>query len=129
MKNQSKRILFSLAIFASFLFVSNANAMYLGRWHFTFKDGMEQNGLTILKKWGVDVGARIGWKNIRLLKGSVGPASSKVEFEIKFDKLEDYESALLDAQKNPYHTQYMQQINNIIIPGSISWNIYKIEQQ
>ena len=101
--------------------------MFIARWHLTANFGKVDDCLTLLKRWEVDVGERIGWRvgSVRVLSGVIGASQSEVEYEISFDSLTDLESAWNDLAKSPHHKEYMKQLATVIAPGSDRWAIYR----
>ncbi len=104
--------------------------MYIARWLLTAHYGHKEATLALLRKWETDVGQRIGWRtgSIRVLAGAIGVAQSHIEFEVKVDSLNDLESAWADMAKNPYHAQYLKELEPHILSGSNVWQIYELAE-
>ena len=102
--------------------------MYIARWLLTAHYGHKEATVSLLRKWEADVGQRIGWraKSIRVLSGTIGVAQSHVEFEVRVDSLNDLESAWADMNKNPYHAQYLKELEPHIVSGSNIWQVYEL---
>jgi len=102
--------------------------MYIARWLLTAHYGHKDATISLLRKWEVDVGQRIGWRAaaIRVLAGTIGVPQSHVEFEVRVDNLTDLESAWADMSKNPYHAQYLKELEPHIVSGSNVWQIYEL---
>ncbi|MEZ4294825.1 MAG: hypothetical protein R3B70_07600 [Polyangiaceae bacterium] len=104
--------------------------MYIARWLLTAHYGHKDATIALLRKWEADVGQRIGWRAaaIRVLTGVVGVPQSHVEFEVRVDSLNDLESAWADMGKNPYHAQYLKELEPHIMSGSNEWKIYEVAE-
>ena len=102
--------------------------MYIARWLLTAHYGHKDATIALLKKWENDVGARIGWRasGIRLSSGAIGVPQSHIEFEVRVDSLNDLESAWADMAKNPYHAQYLKEMEPHIMSGSNTWNVLEL---
>ncbi len=100
--------------------------MFVARWHFTAQFGKVDDVLSILRKWEIDVGERVGWKssNVTVVTGSIGASNSAIEFQVRMDNLADFEAAWTDMEKNPHHHEYMKQLGTVIVSGSNHWTIH-----
>ncbi len=101
--------------------------MFIARWQFTSRFGKLDDCISILRKWEIDVGERVGWKasNIRVLTGFIGGNDSLVEFETRFDSLSDLEGAWGDMERNPHHRELLKQLEGVIVSGSSSWSLLR----
>jgi hypothetical protein len=101
--------------------------MFIARWHLTANFGKLEDCVSLLKRWQIDVGERIGWKvaSVRVTTGSVGAPPSALEYEVTFDSLSDLESAWNDLEKAPHHREYMKMFEGLMAPGSGSWTIHR----
>jgi hypothetical protein len=104
--------------------------MYIARWLLTAHYGHKDATVELLRKWEGDVGQRIGWRaaSNRVLSGTIGVPQSHIEFEVRVDNLNDLESAWADMSKNPYHAQYLKELEPHIVSGSNVWQIYEINE-
>lgn len=102
--------------------------MYIARWLLTAHYGHKEAAISLLRKWEADVGQRIGWRtgSIRVLAGAIGVAQSHIEFEVKVDSMNDLESAWGDMSKNPYHGQYLKELEPHIMSGSNIWHVMEL---
>mgnify|MGYP001200814652 CR=1 FL=1 len=102
--------------------------MYIARWLLTAHYGHKDAAVSLLRKWEADVGQRIGWRasSIRVTTGLIGVAQSCIEFEVRVDSLNDLESAWGDMSKNPYHAQYLKELEPDILSGSNVWNVMEV---
>lgn len=102
--------------------------MYIARWLLTAHYGHKDAAIDLLRKWEGDVGQRIGWRaaSIRVLGGTIGVPQSHIEFEVRVDNLNDLESAWADMNKNPYHGQYLKELEPHIVSGSNIWQVYEV---
>jgi hypothetical protein len=102
--------------------------MYIARWLLTAHYGHKEAAITLLRKWERDVGQRIGWRAnaIRVTAGSIGVAQSHIEFEVRVDSLNDLESSWADMAKNPYHSQYLKELEPHIMSGSNIWHVMEV---
>ncbi len=51
---------------------------------------------------------------------------SHIEFEVRVDSLNDLESAWADMAKNPYHAQYLKELEAHIMSGSNVWHVLEV---
>lgn len=102
--------------------------MYIARWHMTVNSGHKNAAVDLLRKWERDVGQRIGWRTagIRALSGLIGVSDSQIEFEVRVDSLNDLEAAWGDMRKNPYHEQYLKDLDSHITSGSSVWSVLEV---
>ena len=102
--------------------------MYIARWLLTAHYGHKDATLALLRKWETDVGQRIGWRSsgIRVATGTIGIPQSHIEFEVRVDSLNDLESAWADMGKNPYHGQYLKELEPHIMSGSNIWHVLEV---
>ncbi len=100
--------------------------MYIARWQFTTHFGRVEDALTILRRWQIDVGERVGWRSahVRVTTGVLGASSSEVEFEVRADSLGDLEAAWGDMEKNPHHHELRKQLGHVIV-GKDRWTIHR----
>jgi hypothetical protein len=99
--------------------------MFVARWQFTSRFGKLEQTLSILRKWEIDVGQRIGWKSIRVVTGLVGGSDTDIELETRIDNVADLEAAWGDMQRNPHHAEYMKSLETLIVDGSNRWTIHR----
>jgi hypothetical protein len=99
--------------------------MFVARWQFTAEFGKVDDVVSLLRKWEIDVGERVGWRtsHVRLTTGVVGASNSQVELEIKVDSLGDLEAAWADMEKNPHHHEYLKQLAHVIVSGTNRWEV------
>src|SRR5262245_2675486 len=99
--------------------------MFVARWQLTSRFGKQEDVVSLLRKWEMDVGQRAGWKtsSIRILTGFIGGSDSEVELEARFDNLTDLEGAWGDMGRNPHHKEYLKQMESVVV--SSSWKIYR----
>jgi hypothetical protein len=101
--------------------------MFVARWQFTSRFGKLDDTLSILRKWEIDVGERVGWKSssVRVLTGFIGGNDSEVEFEAHIDNLTDLEATWGDMERNPHHREYLKQLESVIVSGTSRWTILR----
>src|SRR5687767_1396796 len=99
--------------------------MFIARWNLTANFGKLDDCVSLLKRWQIDVGERIGWKvgSVRVTTGTVGAAPTAIEYEVHFDSLNDLESAWKDLEGVPHHREYMKMFETVMAPGSGAWTI------
>ena len=102
--------------------------MYIARWLLTAQFGHKDAAIGLIRKWETDVGQRIGWRtgSIRVVSGMIGVPQAHIEFEVKVDSLNDLESAWADMGKNPYHGQYLKELESHVISGSTQWQVLEL---
>jgi hypothetical protein len=101
--------------------------MIITRWEFTCRFGKVDDCISILRKWEMDVGDRVGWKasHVRVLKGFLGGNDSQIEFEARAENLTDLDAVWADIEANPHHREYMSQLEKIIVGGSSKWSVLR----
>ncbi len=101
--------------------------MFVARWSFLTRFGKVDECVAVLRKWEVDVGERIGWKlgSVRLMKSVLGTSDSEIEFETKFDCLNDLESAWGDMERAHHQQEYLRMLEGMIVPGTSRWTVYR----
>jgi len=101
--------------------------MFIARWQFTSRFGKLDDCISILRKWEIDVGDRVGWKasTVRVLTGFIGGNDSNIEFETHFENLSDLEAAWGDMERNPHHREYLKQLESVIVSGSSNWSLHR----
>lgn len=94
----------------------------------TARVGQREACVALLRKWQIDVGYRIGWKGgtIRVLEGAIGPGEGDIEIEVQLDSLTDLEAAWNDMGSVPYHKQYIQDLDPLVVSGSVRWTVHRV---
>jgi len=100
--------------------------MYVARWRFTARFGHRDEVLKLLSKWEIDVGHRIGWRQVRVLAGGIGVPDTEVELEVKIDGLDELQAAWTDMGRVPYHADYQKQLAELIVPGTDRWTVHHL---
>lgn len=101
--------------------------MFIARWNLIANFGKLEDCVSLLKRWQIDVGERIGWRvgSVRVAAGFIGAGPTSIEYEVHFDSLSDFESAWNDLEKAPHHREYMKMLEGLMAPGSGSWTILR----
>ena len=101
--------------------------MFVARWQFTAQFGKVEDVLSLLRKWEIDVGERVGWKSshVRVTVGVVGAGNSAIEFEVRVDSLADLEAAWNDMERSPHHHEYIKQLGQVIVSGTNHWTVQR----
>jgi hypothetical protein len=101
--------------------------MFIARWNFTGNSGRLDDCISLLRKWEMDVGERVGWKtgSVRIVTGFIGGGESDVEFEAHFENLTDLESTFADMDRNPHHKEYLKQLATLTVGGSSRWTLHR----
>ncbi|APR85653.1 Hypothetical protein A7982_11002 [Minicystis rosea] len=101
--------------------------MFIARWEFTCRFGKVDDCVSILRKWEMDVGNRVGWKatSVRVLTGFLGGNDSHLEFEAHAENLTDLEGVFNDIDRNPHHREYMRQLEHVIVSGTSKWTVLR----
>ena len=99
--------------------------MLVARWQFAAQFGKVDDVLSLLRKWEIDVGQRVGWKsnNVRVTVGMVGAGNSDIELEVRVDSLSDLEAAWADMERSPHHHEYIKQLGHVVVSGSNHWTV------
>jgi len=103
------------------------DTMFIARWEFTCRFGRIEDCVSILRRWEMDVGDRVGWKasSVRVLAGFLGGNDSHIEFEARVENLTDLEAAWADIERNPHHREYMKQLEHVIVAGTSKWTVLR----
>ena len=101
--------------------------MLVARWQFSAHLGKVDDVLSLLRKWEIDVGERVGWKsnNVRVTVGMVGAGNSAIEFEVRVDSLSDLEATWADMDRSPHHHEYIKQLGHVVVSGTNHWTIQR----
>jgi len=101
--------------------------MFIVRWEFTCRFGKVDDCISMLRRWEMDVGDRIGWKlpSVRVLAGFIGSNDSTIEFEARAENLTDLEGVFADMERNPHHREYMKQFEHLVVAGTSSWSVLR----
>ncbi|KAG2441022.1 hypothetical protein HXX76_003875 [Chlamydomonas incerta] len=96
------------------------------RWCIDVEYGHKQTVTTLLQEWVTDVGARAGLThtNTRLSSGSVGVAESRLELEVTFTSLSEWEHFLGNIPAKE-HKAWSQRVQGMIVGGSPRWELYR----
>ncbi|PNW80500.1 hypothetical protein CHLRE_07g319950v5 [Chlamydomonas reinhardtii] len=96
------------------------------RWCIDVEYGHKQTVTTLLQEWVSDVGARAGLThtNTRLSSGSVGVAESRLELEVTFPSLSEWEHFLANIPAKE-HKAWSQRVQGMIVGGSPRWELYR----
>jgi hypothetical protein len=101
--------------------------MFIVRWEFTCRFGKVEDCISILRRWEMDVGERVGWKTnaVRVVTGFLGANDSHVEYEARAESLADLDNIWGDLERNPHHREYMKQFEHVVAPGSSKWTVLR----
>ena len=101
--------------------------MFIARWQLTTRFGKTDECVAILRNWERDVGQRVGWKpgSVRLYTGHIGAPQTAVEFEVRFDDLNDLQSAWNDLERTPAHKDYLKQLEPLVVDGKSGWTVFR----
>jgi hypothetical protein len=101
--------------------------MFIARWHFTGNSGKLDDCISLLRKWEMDVGSRVGWKSssVRIVTGFIGGSETDIELEAPFENLNDLEGAFSDMDRNPHHKEILKQLAAVTVAGSSRWTLHR----
>ncbi|EFJ47589.1 hypothetical protein VOLCADRAFT_120964 [Volvox carteri f. nagariensis] len=96
------------------------------RWCIDVEYGHKQTVTALLQEWVADVGALAGLThtNTRLSSGSVGVAESRLELEVTFPSLSEWEH-FLAAIPAKEHRAWSQRVQGMIVGGSPRWELFR----
>jgi hypothetical protein len=101
--------------------------MFIARWQFTARFGKADDCVSILRKWEIEVGQRIGWRpgSVRILVGFIGASQTEIAFESRFDALSDLEGAMHDMAQAHGHKEFMKMLEPLVVGGTSEWRLYR----
>ncbi|GIM00705.1 hypothetical protein Vretimale_5656 [Volvox reticuliferus] len=96
------------------------------RWCIDVEYGHKQAVTALLQEWVAEVGSRAGLThtNTRLSSGSVGVAESRLELEVTFSSLSEWEH-FLTAIPAKEHRAWSQRVQGMIVGGSPRWELFR----
>ncbi|GIL44656.1 hypothetical protein Vafri_2174 [Volvox africanus] len=96
------------------------------RWCIDVEYGHKQTVIALLQEWVAEVGSRAGLThtNTRLSGGSVGVAESRLELEVTFSSLSEWEH-FLTAIPAKEHRAWSQRVQGMIVGGSPRWELFR----
>eukprot|EP00879_Flechtneria_rotunda_P006265 GHRR01006585.1.p1 GENE.GHRR01006585.1~~GHRR01006585.1.p1 ORF type:complete len:243 (+),score=77.95 GHRR01006585.1:204-932(+) len=96
------------------------------RWSLDVRYGHKQEATALLEEWVQNVGSKAGLtpQNTRLSTGSIGVPESRLEMEVTFDNLGQWE-AFLAAVPYQEHKAWTQRIQSMVVDGTPVWQVHQ----
>lgn len=96
------------------------------RWCIDVEYGHKQTVTGLLQEWVADIGSRAGLTpaNTRISSGSVGVAESRLELEVCFGSLSEWEQFLASISPKD-HKAWSQRVQGMIVGGSPRWELFR----
>lgn len=89
--------------------------------------GYKQEATLLLIEWVQTVGADagVGPSNARISTGALGAPESRLELEVSFDSMSDWEAFLarIPAQQ---HRAWSQRVQGMVVDGSPKWEVFRV---
>ncbi|KAF6254691.1 hypothetical protein COO60DRAFT_292299 [Scenedesmus sp. NREL 46B-D3] len=96
------------------------------RWCLDVRYGCKTEATALLQEWVATVGSQAGITaaNTRLSSGCLGVPESRLEMEVSFDSMADWE-AFLSAVPFQDHKAWSQRIQSMVVDGSPIWQVHR----
>ncbi|KAF5832784.1 hypothetical protein DUNSADRAFT_11219 [Dunaliella salina] len=96
------------------------------RWCLDCKFGRKAEGTALLQEWVRDVGfpAGLSTSNTRLSSGAIGAPESRLELEVTFPSVSEWER-FLGSVSAKGHKAWSQRIQSMVVDGSPAWHVYR----
>uniref|UniRef100_A0A7S3VJ29 Uncharacterized protein n=1 Tax=Dunaliella tertiolecta TaxID=3047 RepID=A0A7S3VJ29_DUNTE len=96
------------------------------RWCLDCKFGRKAEGTALLQEWVRDVGfpAGLSTSNTRLSSGAIGAPESRLELEVTFPSVSEWERFLGSVSAKD-HKAWSQRIQSMVVDGSPAWHVYR----
>uniref|UniRef100_A0A383VMF5 Uncharacterized protein n=1 Tax=Tetradesmus obliquus TaxID=3088 RepID=A0A383VMF5_TETOB len=102
------------------------NATVHARWCLDVRYGCKTEATALLQEWVATVGSKAGLTaaNTRLASGCLGVPESRLEMEVSFDSMADWE-AFLSSVPFQEHKAWTQRIQSMVVDGSPVWQVHR----
>lgn len=102
------------------------NATVRARWCLDVRYGCKAEATALLQEWVATVGSKAGLTaaNTRLSSGCLGVPESRLEMEVSFDSMADWE-AFLSSVPFQEHKAWTQRIQSMVVDGSPVWHVHR----
>lgn len=107
--------------------VSPVASAVRARWCIDARYGCKQEATSLVQDWVREVGrtAGINSSNTRISTGAIGVAESKIELEVTFSSLAEWE-AFLSRIPHKEHKAWSQRLQLNVVDGSPKWEVYRV---
>ncbi|GBF91479.1 hypothetical protein Rsub_04219 [Raphidocelis subcapitata] len=95
------------------------------RWLLDARYGCKTETTALLVEWVQTVGAAAGIPSARVSAGSLGAPESRLELEIEFDSMADWEG-FLSRIPAAQHRAWSQRVQSMVVDGSPKWEVFRI---
>lgn len=100
--------------------------MIIARWSIDARFGHKQAVIDSLLKWHKDIGNTIGWKNFRVLTGSIGAPESRVQSEILLNDISELNASWEKLATIEAHKQWSKDLEPNVVSGTPHWEIFRV---
>ncbi|MDQ9172396.1 hypothetical protein Q8A64_18475 [Oxalobacteraceae bacterium R-40] len=100
--------------------------MIIARWTIHARFGHKQTVTDSLLKWHKDIGSAIGWKDFRILTGSIGAAESTVQSEIVLNDISELNDSWDKLATIDAHKQWSKDLEPYVVSGTPRWEVFRI---
>lgn len=100
--------------------------MIIARWTINARFGHKQAVVESLLKWHSDIGSAIGWKNFRVLTGSIGASESVVQSEILLNDISELNASWDKLAQIDAHKQWSKDLEPYVVSGTPCWEIFRV---
>lgn len=100
--------------------------MIIARWTIHARFGHKQAVIDSLLKWHRDIGSAIGWKNFRLLTGSIGTPEAAVQSEILLNDIGELNASWDKLATIEAHKQWSKDLEQYVVSGTPHWEVFRV---
>lgn len=100
--------------------------MIIARWSIKARFGYKQTVTDSMLQWQKDIGSLIGWKDFRLLTGSIGAPESVVQSEILLNDIGELNASWEKLAKIEAHKQWSKDLEPYVVSGTPCWEVFRV---
>jgi hypothetical protein len=100
--------------------------MLIARWRIDARFGHKQTVIDMLHAWARDIAPQIGFKQGRLLSGSIGVAEAAVEHDWEIADLAELDRAWAKLATIEAHAAWGRDLEPHVVSGSANWTIFRV---
>lgn len=100
--------------------------MIVARWSIDARFGHKQTVVDSMLKWQREIGASIGWTEVRLLTGSVGAHESTIQSEVVLQDLAALSASWDKLSNHAAHKAWSKELEPFVVSGTPRWEIFRV---